>query len=305
MTYDRLLVATGARARRLAVPGADLPGIHVLRTIDDCAAITADLSVGAPVVVVGGGFIGCEVAATLATIGHDVSIIEPLPTLLFRALGTDIGELMARRHREHGVRVETGTAVSGFVGAGRVEAVELADGRRFPAAVVVVGVGAVPDCAWLEGSGLQLDDGILCDEFCESSTPGVYAAGDVARFRHPWREHPVRIEHWTNAGEQGAAAAANMLLERDARVAHVPVPYVWSDQFGVKLQIFGFTDGVDEQVVIADPVDPAKWLALFGRAGALAAVAALGRPALALRFRNSLLLGHTLAQTVSAASTLR
>ena len=221
--YDALIIATGVRPRRLA--GADLIGVHVLRTLDDAVALRAELLEHHPrVVVVGGGFLGAEVAAVAREMGLEVTLVEPLPVPMWRQLGGRIGALIRRLHRDHGVVVRCGVGVSRLLDTnGRVTAVELADHSVLGADVVVMAVGATPATGWLAGSGLRVDNGVRCDARCQAA-PDIYAAGDVASWYNIHFGTRMRVEHRFNATEQAIAAAGNLLGD-DRPFA--PVPYFW------------------------------------------------------------------------------
>jgi NADPH-dependent 2,4-dienoyl-CoA reductase/sulfur reductase-like enzyme len=304
--FDGLVIATGATPRR--IPGwPALEGVHVLRTIDDCAALRADL-VAQPsrVVVVGAGFIGCEVAATARGLGLDVTIVEPLPAPVVRGLGEEMGGVIADLHRDHGVDVRLDAAVTGIEpgAAGRVGAVALGDGSTVEADVVVVGVGVSPNTGWLDGSGLTVTDGVVCDATCLAA-PGIVAAGDVARWPHP--EHgEVRIEHWDNAQEQGAHAARTLLddLAGGRGEPYAPVPWFWSDQYDRKVQVAG-RSGADCTIeVVAGSIDERKFVALYGRDDRIVAVLGMSMPAKVMRWRQQMIDGTSwtdaLAQRESA-----
>ena len=266
---DAVVIATGASPRRLpaSVAPPDLAGVHVLRTMDDCLALQADLQGGPRVAVIGAGFIGSEVAATAKGLGADVVVVEALPVPLERALGPEMGPLAAALHREHGVEVRLGVAVAGLEGDGRVQRVRMADGSAVEADVVVVGVGVAPVTAWLDGSGLELRDGVVCDARCRAA-PGVVAAGDVARWYHEGIGDHLRVEHWTNASEQGHAAALALLRGDDAP-PYTPVPYFWSDQHGTKIQFVGHSQPGDQVAVVEGSVADGRFVAAYGRAGRL------------------------------------
>jgi NADPH-dependent 2,4-dienoyl-CoA reductase/sulfur reductase-like enzyme len=232
--YDGLVIATGVSPRRLPF-GHQLAGVHVLRTIDDAVALRADLLRSSSVVVVGAGFLGTEAAASARRLGLDVTLVDPLPLPLVRQFGERIGQLVAELHREHGVRVRTGVGVAALRGEGTVSAVELTDGTVVPTEVVLVAIGSTPTTDWLTGSGIPVQDGVLCDATCQAAD-GVFAAGDVARWRNPHFGTRMRVEHRMNATEQGMAVARNLL---GARIPFAPVPYFWSDQFDVKIQAYG------------------------------------------------------------------
>lgn len=291
--FDGLVIATGAAPRWLPGIGPG-PGVHVLRTLDDCAALQDDLRGSPRVAVIGAGFIGAEVAATCRTRGLDVTILEALPVPMVRALGEEMGTATVALHRDHGVDLRTGVAVEGLEGTGRVEAVRLRSGERVPADVVVVGVGVSPETSWLEGSGLDLADGVRCDATLRAA-PGVYAAGDVARWPHPLIGREVRIEHWTNANEQGAAVAANLLHPERAEPFGT-VPFFWSDQYGVKISFLGTTVGHDEVRVVTGSSDAHRFVAVYGRDGTAAGVLAFDEPRAAMGLRDLLEAGGTLSE---------
>jgi NADPH-dependent 2,4-dienoyl-CoA reductase/sulfur reductase-like enzyme len=282
LPFDSLVIATGAHPRLLpaAPPG---PGVHYLRTVDEAIDLGDDLSRARHLVVVGAGFIGLEVASSAKELGVSVSVVEVLPVPLERAIGTVMGEAVADWHRSRGVEIHTGVGVAAVVGSERPEGVRLTDGRVLPADVVLVGVGVAPTTAWLEGSGVDLEDGVLCDERLRVRSggrpvPGVVAAGDVARWAHPGYGEPLRVEHWTNAAEQGEAAA-HTLAYGDAAAAYQPTPYFWSDQHGVKFQFVGHTQPGDEVAMIEGSLDEARFLAAYGREGRLVAALGMRRPA--------------------------
>jgi 3-phenylpropionate/trans-cinnamate dioxygenase ferredoxin reductase subunit len=281
-----IVVATGASPRLL--PGVPaLPGIHVLRTIDDCLAIRTDLErTPSRVVVIGAGFIGAEVAATCRRRHLDVTVLEALPTPMVRGLGPALGEVLAAQHRDHGVDLRTGTGVEGIEGEDRVERVRLADGSTIDADVVVVGVGVAPCTAWLEGSGLDVDDGVRCDETLLAA-PGVVAAGDVCRWPNALFDGELmRLEHWTNAAEQGVAAAARLLAGDAAGEVFAPVPFVWSDQYELKIQVVGHVRGDDDVVVVDGSVEERRFVAAVGRNGRLVGAVGFGRPRVVMEYRR-------------------
>lgn len=285
LPFDGLVIATGARARALPL-GAGLGGIHTLRTLDDCLALRAELDRSPRVAVIGAGFIGAEVAATCRARGLEVAMIEALPLPLGRALGGALGETVAALHRDHGVDLRCGVSVGSFSGGERVEEVVLSDGSRLAADVVVVGVGAAPETRWLEGSGLALDDGVVCDTACRAA-PGVVAAGDVARFAHAGYGERVRLEHWTNATEQAEAAAATLLAGEGAE-PYTPVPFFWSDQYDRKIQFAGRGAEGDETAVVDGAVADRRFVLLYGRAGRLVGVLGMNRPRVVMKYRKLL-----------------
>jgi NADPH-dependent 2,4-dienoyl-CoA reductase/sulfur reductase-like enzyme len=240
VAYDRVILATGSRARQWPGAGAELEGVHVLRSLDDAIALRAALERRPRVVVVGAGFIGCEVAQTARKQDLDVTLIDIAPTPML-PLGEQLGEWCADLHRDNGVDLRLRTGVAAFHGDGRVESVELTDGTRIPADLVVVGLGALPNTEWLADSGLLLTPGLECDATLTSvSDSDVLGAGDIVSWPHPLADHDaIRIEHWTVAAEQGQQAGRNVLLAPDERKPYDQPPYFWSDQYDVKIQALG------------------------------------------------------------------
>jgi 3-phenylpropionate/trans-cinnamate dioxygenase ferredoxin reductase subunit len=268
--FDRIALATGSELLPLPVPGADLPGVHYLRTVADgqvlLAALRAGASHGGRVVVIGAGFIGSEVAAGCRVAGMDVTLIEMLATPMERALGPEMGALLAEVHRAHGVEVRAGETVAAIRGHGRAEEVVTASGARIPCDFAVVGAGVRPTTDWLADSGLTLANGVVVDATCASSAPGIFAAGDVANWPYqPAESAPllrVRLEHWDNALRQGETVARNLLGEG---VAYRHIPYFWSDQYDLKLQYVGYTPTWDQIVVRGNP--PESFVAFYLLAG--------------------------------------
>jgi 3-phenylpropionate/trans-cinnamate dioxygenase ferredoxin reductase component len=303
LQYDGLVIATGARARRLEMADG-FDGVHYLRTLDDALALRAHLESaalrGAPrVCVVGAGFIGCEVAATCRQRGLDVTIVEPLAAPMVRALGRHLGGLAALLHRDHGVDLRCATGLQAIEGNGRVESLKLSDGKSVTCDVLVIGVGVQAETAWLESSGLPLEDGVLCDEYC-SVAPGIVAAGDVARWKSLRRSgFGIRIEHWTHASAMGRAAALRLLRGQDGVEPYDPVPYVWTDQFGVKIQMCGHP-GPDDEVHLVDGVfEEFRFVSLFAREGKLTAVVGMRRPRLVMEYQALLEEGATIDQALA------
>ena len=265
--FDALVIATGASPRTL--PNTpDLPGIHTLRTIDDSLRIRAALAEGPRVAVVGAGFIGAEVAAVARSAGLEVTLIEALPAPLANAAGATVGEACAALHHGHGVDVRCDTRVAGFEGSGRVERVLLADGSAVEADLVVVGIGVAPATGWLEGSGLTLDDGVVCDETC-AAAPGVYAVGDVARWHNPVFGETMRVEHWTNVIHQSRHVARNLLAEEGEARPFATVPYVWSDQYDASIQALGHPRPDDEVEVLHGAIERLEFVAAYWRDGVI------------------------------------
>nr|WP_107911322.1 FAD-dependent oxidoreductase [Streptomyces chartreusis] len=284
---DGVVVATGASPRTL--PGTDgLTGVHTLRTLDDAEALRAELLDGSPrVVVIGAGFIGAEVASTARLLGLDVTVVEALDIPLERQLGREMGLVCSSLHKDHGVRLLSGTGVAGLVGTGRVTGVRLVDGRLLPADVVVVGVGVRPNTDWLAGSGVRVDDGVVCDSGCSTDVPGVVAVGDVARCPNPFTGRHARIEHWSNATEQ-ARTAARTLLTGVPAPAPLTAPYFWSDQYGVRIQVAGYVAPGAEPEVVEGDVDSRTFTAVYRREGTPVAVLSLNQPKFFNRLRRTL-----------------
>jgi 3-phenylpropionate/trans-cinnamate dioxygenase ferredoxin reductase component len=282
--FDGLVIATGTYARRLPNT-SPLAGVHVLRTLADCLALRAELDRSPRVAVIGAGFIGLEVAATCRGRGLAVSVIESLAAPLERGLGAALGAFVGEIHRDQGVDLRLGARVARLVGGERVEAVELADGSRIPADVVVVGIGAAPATAWLESSGLELADGVVCDAACRTTrAPFAVAAGDVARWTNPLFGASTRIEHWTNATEQADHAVATLLAGEGAE-PFAPVPFVWSDQYDRKIQIAGCLEGADETRVVDGSLAERRFVMWFGRGGRVTGVIGMNRPRLVMKGR--------------------
>ncbi len=291
--YDGLIIATGARA--LALPfGRDLAGVHTLRSRADALRIRNDLEHGGKVVVIGAGFIGAEVASSARARGLDVTMVEALSAPMIGPLGEELAGWAADLHRDAGVEMRFDATVSGFVGDERLEAVELADGARIEADTVVVGIGVRPNVEWLADSGLTVGDGVICDQYSRAA-PMVYAAGDVARwpnvlfthFRYDQPQRTMRIEHWTNAVEQGMAAARNLLSESrgEALEAFAPVPYFWSDQHGLSIMASGITSPRDEFRVVHGTLESNRFAAIYGLRGHLTGVVAVGWPRMLRRYQ--------------------
>ena len=252
LAYDKLLIATGVNPRELAVPGSDLPGVTYLRTLPHADILGEALQKKPHVLVVGAGFIGSEVAASARSLGCEVAMLEVAPVPLIRALGEELGAVYADFHREQGVDVQTNTGIAEFCGSGRLEAAVTSAGDVIPCDVAVIGVGVAPNTAFLEGSGLDLQNGVLTDEFCRSNAPDVFAAGDVANWWHPTWQERLRLEHYDNAIDQGTAVAKNMLGKGEP---YAPVPHFWSDQYDLSLQYLGYASRWDEIAIRGKPSD--------------------------------------------------
>lgn len=282
LAYDKLVIATGAAPRILpAAPRG--PGVHYLRTLDDAVALRDDLQAADSVVIVGAGFVGLEVACSAAAPDRSVVVLEALPVPLERALGAEMGQAVMDWHLAKGLDLRAGVTFASIAGSGRPEAVLLGDGTRIPADVVVVGVGVAPVTNWLDGSGVDVGDGVLCDERLRvlrsgRPLPDVVAAGDVARWAHPAYGETVRIEHWTNATEAGEAVARTLMLGDDAE-PYAPTPYFWSDQHGMKLQFVGRAGPTDRTALVEGSWEDDRLLVAYGREDRLVAALGLRRPA--------------------------
>jgi len=287
LAYDGLVIATGATPRWL--PGTEgLGGVHVLRTMDECLTLRAELEAASRVCVVGAGFIGAEVAASARVRGLDVTVLEALPAPLARAFPAEMGAACAALHLDQGVDLRCGVTVAGFEGDDRVTGVRLGDGSVVEADVVVVGVGVAPETGWLESSGLPLDNGVVCDSTCATAAPGVVAAGDIARWPNNLFGETMRVEHWSNAVEQGAAAARRILAGPGEAVDFAPVPYFWSDQYDAKIQFLGRCRPSDEVRIVDGSIEERRFVALFGRDGRLFGALAFNRPRLLMAYRKLL-----------------
>jgi 3-phenylpropionate/trans-cinnamate dioxygenase ferredoxin reductase subunit len=246
VAYDKLLVATGGRNRRFPVPGLDLEGVYDLRTMADCERIRAEIGPGRKAVVVGMGFIGSEVAASLRQSGVNVVVVDRNKVPLRRVLGEEVGRVIEGIHRDHEATLIFEDTVAAFEGVDRVERVVTQGGRRIECDFVVVGLGVEPVTELLADTGAEIDNGIVVDEFCRTGVEGIYAAGDVANHYHPVFERRIRVEHWQNALNQGPAAARNMLGKDEP---YDDIPWFWSDQYDFNLQYTGFHTEWDELIV--------------------------------------------------------
>jgi NADPH-dependent 2,4-dienoyl-CoA reductase/sulfur reductase-like enzyme len=283
LSYDELVVATGVRPRRL--PGSEgISGVHVLRTLADARRLRSTLVAGARLVIVGAGFLGAEVASVASATGARVTMVSDLPAPLSDVLGADLGALLRGVHHEHGVRLVMGAPVRDVLAAGgRVRGVRLADGSVVDADVVLIAIGSLPNVEWLAGSRIPVRDGVLCDRNCRAA-PGVWAAGDVASWMHGTLGRRLRLEHRTNAAEQGIAVADNILS--GARPApFAPVPYIWSDQYDLKIQIYGTPRAADRFVIAEGSLEARKLVGYYGRGGAVCAAVGINmvRPLRAAR----------------------
>jgi NADPH-dependent 2,4-dienoyl-CoA reductase/sulfur reductase-like enzyme len=294
LPYDALVIATGVRPRRL--PGRDA---HVLRTLGDALALRGRLSPGRRLVVVGAGFLGAEAAAVASLLGARVTLLEPAAVPLAHAVGADVGRMLAQAHLDRGVDLRCGVTVTEVTEDG----VRLADGSVVPADDVLVAIGSLPNTEWLHGSGLTVADGVVCDEYCQAA-PHVYAAGDVARWHNPLFGTSMRVEHRTNAAEQGMAAARNLLAAPQARKPFEPVPYFWSDQYDMKVQAYGYLRGHDQVAVVEGDLASRRFVAAYRTGDRVSGALAVGVPPRVLRqWRQAVAAGAAWRETVGAGSS--
>jgi NADPH-dependent 2,4-dienoyl-CoA reductase/sulfur reductase-like enzyme len=303
ISYDGLIIATGGVVRRLPQQPT-LAGIHVLRSIDDAEHLRAELNEGTRVVVIGAGFIGLEAAATATKRGARVTVLEGLEAPLIRALGPEMGSAIGDVHTRNGVTIRCGVSVASLNGTTKVESITLANGEVVPADVVIVGIGVAPATAWCENSGLTISDGIVCDAQLNAGPKNVFAAGDVLRWpNHLFTdvEETMRVEHWTNAAEQGAHAAKNLLaaLNNTEQTPYEAVPFFWSDQFDARIQFLGrVTKDATAEVVAGNPAD-GKWCAMYIANNRLVGVLGVSMPKLVMPSR-ALLSTHTSVEDARA-----
>ena len=283
--YDELVIATGLVPKRIpSFP--DLPGIHVLRSLDESRALRSEAREADRAVVVGAGFIGCEVAASLRTLDVNVTLVEPQPAPLASVLGEQIGGLITRLHQAEGIDVRCGVGVAEVSGDDRVRKVTLTDGSELDADLVIVGIGSKPATDWLEDSGITIDNGVVCDEVGRTTAPHVWAIGDVAS----WLDvvaGQVRVEHWSNVADQ-ARAMVPAILGHEASAA-VTVPYFWSDQYDVKIQCLGEPEATDTVHIVED--DGRKFLAYYERDGVVVGVVGGGMPGKVMKTRAKIAAG--------------
>ncbi len=273
LSYDRALIATGARNRRLDVPGVDLEGVLDLRRPDDADRIRAAAAVGAHAAIVGMGFIGAEVAASIRSLGADVTVVEYFATALYRVLGAEVGAVLEAVHRDHGVRMHFEQSVERFEGSGRVEAVVTTRGERIECDFAVVGVGVQPNVEVVAGTGVAVENGILVDATLQTSVPGLFAIGDVASHDHPVFGR-IRIEHFDNALKMGPVAARNLLGSREP---FDDPHWFWSDQYDVNLQMAGVALSWD-RLVFRGSVEDRSFSAFYLSDGVLLSAVSLNRP---------------------------
>ena len=307
VSFDGCIIATGAACRRLPEQSRH-SHVHELRTLDDSMRLRTELSGGNHhVVVIGAGFIGLEVAATAKQLGNRVTVLEGAPAPLIRGLGAEMGAAVGAMHADRGVDIRCDVRVDRLHDDG----VLLAGGELIESEVVVVGIGVVPATAWLDDSGLDVRDGVVCDETLNARRadgeirPGVYAAGDILRWPNRLFDEEMRVEHWTNAAEQGAAAARNLLAvsRGDEPEAYAPVPFFWSDQFDIRVQFLGRSSPDDDVVVAAGSVADGKFLALYRNGDRLRGALGVNAPRWVMKMRGSLAAGASWDDALAVAES--
>jgi NADPH-dependent 2,4-dienoyl-CoA reductase/sulfur reductase-like enzyme len=302
VAFDGAIIATGSAPRHLAGQEAH-DHVVVLRTLDDALGLRARISDGGRrVVVIGAGFIGLEVAATAQQLGNHVVVLEGASAPLVRALGAEMGAAVTMCHADHGVEIRCDVTVEGFA----PDAVLVDGGWHETADVVVVGIGVAPATGWLAGSGLEIRDGLVCGPDLNAGAPLVYAAGDLVRWHNPLFDEEMRVEHWTNAAEQGALAATNLLSEDAGQTTapYQPVPFFWSEQYDRRIQFLGRAGADDEVRLVAGSVDDRQFAALYGRAGRLRGVLGLNMPRHVMPFRHHLIEGISWDDALSLAASM-
>ena len=273
LEFDQLLIATGGRNKRFPIPGIDLPGVYDLRTVADADRIREAIGHGGRAVVVGLGFIGAEVAASMRQSGLEVVAVEPFKTPLYRALGEEIGRVVEGLHRDNGVEMILDDAVTAFEGSGKVERVVTRNGRRIQCSLAVFGLGIEPATELVAGTPVRVDNGIVVDDQCRTNVPGIFAAGDVANHHHPVCGRQIRVEHWQNGVKQGAAAARSMLGRGQS---YDEVHWFWSDQFDANIQYAGFHAPWD-RMVVRGSLPERKFLAFYLTEGRVESVVAINQ----------------------------
>ena len=293
LEYDHVVAATGARAR--PSPWGQHPGVHQLRTLRDAEQLRAGLTSGGPLVVVGGGLIGSEVASTAQSLGVTVTLVDPLAHPMSRILDFEFGEWFLNVYKRHGVQAKFGVSVEGIQKEEGHLRVKLSDGEELEAANVLVGIGAEPNDDWLRRSGVSVDSGLICDQYCRSvDTPGVYGVGDVTRWSPPDRREAIRLEHWTNAVEQAVCVAYNITHPCELR-PYAPVEYVWSDQYGLKIQIVGRAIGSLRRAIVGDWAEGNRFAVLYSEDGqTLTGAVVINWPRGLVESRRAVAAGQTL-----------
>jgi 3-phenylpropionate/trans-cinnamate dioxygenase ferredoxin reductase subunit len=271
--YDKVLIATGSRNRRFPIPGLDLEGVYDLRTVEDCDRIRKEIGPHRRAAVVGMGFIGSEIASSLRQLDVEVVAVEGGKVPLYRALGEEVGRVMEHIHRDHGVEMIFEDHVTGFEGEGRVERIVTQSGRKIDCDFAVVGVGVEPVTDVVTGSSVDVDNGIAVDEYCRTNVDGVFAAGDVTNHYHPIFRQRMRVEHWHNALNQGAAAARNMM---GIASAYDEIHWFWSDQYDYNLQYAGFNREWDD-LIVRGSLEERDFIAFYVKGGLVAAAVGMNR----------------------------
>lgn len=273
--YEKLVIATGTRVRDINVPGFDLKGVHYLRSIDDVMGLQGALTPGAKAVIVGGGYIGLEVAAVAKKRGLEVTVLEAADRVMARVVDPTVSCFYERIHKEEGVKIRTGVTVSSFEGEGRIEAVTSADGERFPCDFALVGIGVIPNVELAMEAGLKVENGIVVDELTRTSDPDIFAIGDCTNHPNGIYGRRLRLESVHNAIEQGKTAAAAIAGKEKP---YNQVPWFWSDQYDLKLQIAGLSAGYTQAVVRGNPETGRSFAVYYLKDGVLVAVDAVNRP---------------------------
>ncbi|MFD9667129.1 NAD(P)/FAD-dependent oxidoreductase [Rhodococcus sp. NPDC059968] len=302
LEFDALVVATGSRARRPAFMG-DLAGVHVLRTLPDALALRSELDSARDIVVVGAGFIGAEVAASVRTRGQSVTLVDPQPTPLGTVLGPIVGSHFADLHTSHGTNLELGVGVQDLVGDGRVTGVRLTDGRLLPADLVVVGVGGSPVTEWLDGSGVEVDNGVLCDDGGHTNVPGIYAVGDAARWYSDYFGAQVRSEHWNNATLQATVVAEN-IVAAEKKSTLCAVPSFWSDQYRKRTQMVGCPRPTDEVCFVSGGPGDERFVALYGRDDRVTGVVSFNSPRGLIKYQHLVAEGASWSASTAALENI-
>lgn len=297
LEYDKVLITTGAKARRTAAVAGD--SVHTLRTYDDAVALRTDIARTRQLAVVGAGLIGCEVASSATALGASVTVVEMLSAPLVRAIGPVMGERVRAIQAAAGVDVRCGASVTATRGEKDDRELLLGDGSTVPAEVVLLALGVTPATGWLAGSGIDVQDGVICDRHGRASLDGVWAAGDVARWWQPEGEEYVRVEHWTHASHQGRAVARDML---GLSAPGSEVPYFWSDMHGLTLQMLGTAGSTDDVTVLEVGPNGDRLLAVYGRNGRFTAALGVGAPRAVMRLRRLLHSGASYEQAIAESA---
>lgn len=282
LTYDGLVLATGSTARNLSLP-FDSVKPHIVRSLDDVTRLAPELIAGRRITIVGAGFIGLEVASTAIQLGLEVTIIESAPAPLSRIFGAEVGSWFKKLHEKNGVNLLCDVSITGYEQKGKGLRITLSDDRVVEADLLVAGIGAVPSISWLEGSGIELGNGVICAPDLSTSAPDVVSAGDISLWRNPVFEEEMRIEHWSNAADQGRHAALTLLGDRKA---YSSVPYFWTDQYDSKLRFVGRAAGYTDTRL--EQMSENELVVTFGRNGTLVGAICVGAPKLLASYKNAI-----------------